>query len=281
MDWMTMSLEARNLAYNNVAHVGQDVALRKTGAWEAASKPLRERRPEHLDLAFAPGERTKWDLYPAAEPAAPCMVYIHGGYWQRGSRESFACLAEGALAHGWSTALPGYTLAPEAGLTRITNELRTGFDWLDANAAEHGIEGPVIVTGWSAGGFLTASLLDHRKVAAGLAISGVYDLAPLRDSPHVNDKVQLTEVEIETLSPMRRPGVHKPLSIAYGTDELPAMIASSRDFHAYRAGAHLPGDLIPIANTDHFTIMDELRRPDSELMRAILHMAEYQTASAV
>ncbi len=281
MDWMTMSLEARNLAYNNVAHVGQDVALGKTGAWEAASKPLRERRPEHLDLAYAPGERTKWDLYPAAESGAPCMVYIHGGYWQRGSRESFACLAEGALAHGWSAALPGYTLAPEAGLTRITDELRTGFDWLDANAAEHGIEGPVIVTGWSAGGFLTAALLDHRKVAAGLAISGVYDLAPLRDSPHVNDKVQLTEVEIETLSPLRRPGVAKPLSIAYGTHELPAMIASSRDFHAYRAGAHLPGDLIPVANTDHFTIMDGLRRPDSDLMRAILHMAEYRKASAV
>jgi acetyl esterase/lipase len=129
----------------------------------------------------------------------PCFVHIHGGYWQRGSREIFACLAEGALAHGWSAALPGYTLAPEANLTQITNELRTAFDWLDAEAAEHGIEGPVIVTGWSAGGHLTAFILDHRKVAAGLSISGVFELAPLRDSPHVNDKVNLSEVEIETL----------------------------------------------------------------------------------
>jgi arylformamidase len=74
------------------------------------------------------------------------------------------------MAHGWSAALPGYMLAPDANLTRITNELRAAFDWLDARAADHGIEGPVIVTGWSAGGHLTALILDHRTVTAGLSI---------------------------------------------------------------------------------------------------------------
>ena len=238
---------------------------------------LREQRPEHLDLTYAAGERTKWDLYPAADPMAPCMVHIHGGYWQRGSKESFACLAQGALAHGWSAALPGYTLAPEASLTRIRDELWTAFDWLDTEAAGHGIRGPVIVAGWSAGGHLTALMLEHRKVAAGLAISGVFELAPLRDSPHVNDKVRLTEAEIEILSPMRRPSPDKPFSIAYGSGELPAMIASSRDYHAYRAETHRPGDLIPIVGTDHFTILDGLRRADSVLTRTVLRMAEYGT----
>jgi arylformamidase len=277
MDWMTMSLEARNLAYNNVAHVGPEFAGKKREDWAAASQALRTQHPKHLDLSYAPGERTKWDLFPATSPKAPCFIHIHGGYWQRGSRETFACLAEGALAHGWSAALPGYTLAPEATLTQIVSELRTAFDWLDARAVEHGIEGPVIVTGWSAGGHLTALMLEHPKVRAGLAISGVFELAPLRDSPHVNDQVQLTEIEIETLSPMRRPGVDKPLSIAYGTGELPAMIAASRDYHAYRAQAHLPGDLIPVTNTNHFTILDQLREPDSRLTRAVLEMAEYGT----
>ena len=277
MDWQTMSLEARNLAYHNVAHVGPDYARQKTEGWAAASKVLREQRRQHLDLAYAPRERTKWDLYPAADPNMPCFVHIHGGYWQRGSKEIFACLAEGALARGWSAALPGYTLAPDASLTQITSELRTAFDWLGAKSAERGIAGPIVVTGWSAGGHLTAFILDHPKVAAGLAISGVFDLAPLRDSPHVNDKVKLTEVEIETLSPMRRAGVNKPLSIAYGTGELPAMIASSRDFHVRRSQAHLSGDLIPIAKTNHFTILDELRLPNSPLTRAVLQMAEHKT----
>ena len=111
-------------------------------------------------------------------------------------------------------------------------------------------------------------------MAAGLAISGVFELAPLRDSPHVNDKVKLTEVEIETLSPMRLPGVNKPLSIAFGTGELPAMIGSSRDFHAYRAQSHLTGSLIPVVRANHFTILDELRAPNSVLTRAVLQLKE-------
>ena len=47
------------------------------------------------------------------------------------------------------------------------------------------------------------------------------------------------------------------------------MIASSRDYHAHRARAHLPGDLIPVVNTNHFTILDELRHPSSVLTRAV------------
>ena len=68
MDWMTMSLGARNLAYNNGEHVGLDYARAKTESWIAASKTLREQRSKHLDLPYAPGERTKWDLYPANDP---------------------------------------------------------------------------------------------------------------------------------------------------------------------------------------------------------------------
>ncbi len=276
-NWETLSLAARNLAFNNVAAVGPEVAREKTAAWAAASQVLRAQHPLHLDLPYAQGARTQWDLYPALDPKAPCYVHIHGGYWQRGSKEVFACMAEGVLACGWSAALPGYTLAPDASLTQIVHELRTALAWFDTHASAHGIEGPIVLSGWSAGGHLAALLLGHRRVVAGLAISGVFELAPLRDSPHVNDKVQLTEVEIETLSPMRLPGVNKPLSIAYGTGELPAMIASSRDFHAHRAHAALPGNLLPIANQNHFTILDDLRSSDTLLTRKILQLAPHRS----
>jgi Esterase/lipase len=69
----------------------------------------------------------------------------------------------GSVGPGWSAALCGYTLAPEASLTQITNELKSAFDWLDAKAGEHGIQGPIIVTGWSAGGHLTSFILDHPR----------------------------------------------------------------------------------------------------------------------
>jgi len=56
------------------------------------------------------------------------------------------------------------------------------------------------------------------------------------------------------------------------------MIASSRDYRAYRSLGDVPGDLIPIANANHFTILDELRQSNSTLTRAVIAMAEYQTA---
>src|SRR5262245_61923020 len=145
MDWMTMSLEARNLAFNNVAHVGPEIARTKTEEWAAASQALRARRPKHLDLAYAREERTKWDLYPATDPNAPCYVHIHGGYWQRGSKEIFACMAEGVLARGWSAALPGYTLAPDASLTHITRELRTARDAFYQQVDADGLSGARIL----------------------------------------------------------------------------------------------------------------------------------------
>ena len=67
-------------------------------------------------------------------------------------------------------------------------------------------------------------------------------------------------------------------AVAYGTGELPAMVATSRDYHAYRSASHLPGDLIPIAKANHFTILDELRLPDSHLTREVLQLATYRVA---
>jgi hypothetical protein len=56
-----------------------------------------------------------------------------------------------------------------------------------------------------------------------------------------------------------------------------AMSLEARNL-AYRSQGHVPGDLVPIANTNHFTILDELRQPNSTLTRAVIAMAQYQTA---
>src|SRR6185437_1609749 len=104
------------------------------------------------------------------------------------------------------------------------SEINAALDWLAANRSAHGINGPVVLSGWSAGGHLTALCLDHPLVQAGLAISGIFELGPLRDTV-LNDKLRLTDDEIATLSPLRLPGVNKPLAIAYGTAELPPLVS--------------------------------------------------------
>jgi arylformamidase len=268
--WATLGQAARDAAYNNNAAVANSAVLVERR--NTASAAFRAAHPAGLDVPYGQAPRQRFDLFAGSAAAAPCLVFIHGGYWQRNTREDFACFAEGILAHGWSMALPGYTLAPDATLTEIVAEIRRALDWLAADGAKHGVgAGPIIVSGWSAGGHLTAMALDHPKVAAGLAISGVYDLAPIRDT-YLDEKLRLTDAEIAALSPLRLPAVRKPLAIAYGTAELPALVEDSRDLHAQRTAAHAPGPLIPIAGADHFTILEELRRPDGMLVRAALDL---------
>jgi arylformamidase len=270
MNWGAMSRAARDAAYNNGAAVADSAALNQER--RVASVLYRSSRGKALDLAYGPGERNKWDLYPGGDAQAPCLVFIHGGYWQMNDREAFACIAEGMAAHGWSVALPGYTLAPDAGLTAIAAEIRQALDWLARNGRSYGIGGAIVLSGWSAGAHLAALSLDHPAVAAGLAMSGIYELGPLRDT-YLNDKLQLTDGEIETLSPLRLPVVQKPLVIAYGTQELPALVDDSSAFHARRAAAHALGALVPVAGADHFTILRELRLPSGALVRQALALA--------
>ena len=267
MNWGTMSRAARDAAYDNVGAVADSGALNAARA--AASAAFREAHPGHLDLRYGPRERNTWDLFPATDPHAPCLVFIHGGYWQRNRADQFANLIAGPYAHGWAAALPGYTLAPDASMSEIVAEINAALDWLAANGPAHGIGGKVVLSGWSAGGHLTAMCLGHRRVSAGLAISGLHELGPIRDT-YLNEKLRLTDEEIVALSPLRLPGVAKPLAITYGTAELSPLVLDSRHLHGKRADAHLPGALIPVPGADHFTIVHELRDADGVLTKQAL-----------
>jgi acetyl esterase/lipase len=273
-NWPLLDQAERDAAYNNTAAVADSARL--TAERTAASAKLRASRRCVLDVRYGPRERNGIDLFPAADRAAPCLVFIHGGYWQRNSRDMFSAVAEGVLAHGWAAALPGYTLAPDASLREIVAEITAALEWLARDGGAHGIAGPLVISGWSAGGHLTALALAHPRVRAGLAISGIFELGPLRDT-YLNEKLRLREDEVMQLSPLRLPAVDKPLAIAYGTRELPMLIYNSRAFHAHRSGAHAPGPPLPIADADHFTIIEELQKPDGQLTAAALALVAHRT----
>ncbi len=126
LNWGRLSTAQRDAAYDNAAATHNSAALSQ--ARNEASAAFRAAHSKHLDLAYGPRERNKWDLYPAADSKAPVLVFIHGGYWQRNSREFFAIMAEGALARGFAAALPSHTLAPEASLTEIVAHWRRFLD---------------------------------------------------------------------------------------------------------------------------------------------------------
>jgi len=269
MAWGTLSHAGRDAAYNNSAAVSDSAQI--VDRWVAASATFRSQRPKYLDLAYGPGERNKWDLFPADNPTAPCLVFIHGGYWQSRNREHFSCFAEGVLARGWSAALPGYTLAPAANLTQIVNEVRSALDWLAAQGRWH--RGTCDYIGLVSRRASHCAIVGPSQCTGGLAISGIFELGPIRDT-YLNERLKLTDEEIATLSPLRLPGVSKPLAITYGTAELTALVRNSRVYHAHRAQSHQPGSLIPIPNANHYTGMEELRSPNGILTRSAVRLIE-------
>ncbi len=130
------------------------------------------------------------------------------------------------------------------------------------------------MSGWSAGGHLTAMAMPLDEVDAGLAISGVFDIEPCRLN-YLNEKLQLTGNEVEALSPIRHLCKEtKPMTIAYGTSELPELQRQSCDYAMARGGAGLPTRLLVLDAHDHFSILGELINPGGELSAALCRLVD-------
>ncbi|EKS41807.1 alpha/beta hydrolase [Afipia broomeae] len=262
-DWRKLTQEQLDLGFNNTLHVPETPSI--VAEWDRLSAEMRARHPQSLDLRYGPRERNRIDFLKAGDDG-PTLVFIHGGYWQTRAKENFTFCAAGPMAHGINVALIGYTLAPDATLGQIVDEVRTGIDYLVTELpALGGDPDRMIVSGWSAGGHLSSMSLGHPHIKAGLLISGIYDLEPISHS-YLNAKLNLDDATIQRNSPMRNPGgVNKPLVIVAGSGELPLLRKQSADYAAHRAAHGLPVIYEEIPKANHFTMMDELASPTGRL----------------
>jgi arylformamidase len=266
-DWSTLDQEARDRAYNNAAAVADSSAI--VTQWEEHSAAMREKYPASLGLRYGPRERNTIDFLKAAD-GAPTLVFIHGGYWQMRSKETFTFCSTGPMAHGFNVAHLGYTLAPHATLDEIVAEIHAGLDFLVRILPELRADASrIVISGWSAGAQLAAMGLSHPAVKAGLAISGIYDLAHMRDI-YVNGALRLEEAAVLRNSPaLQDTGPKTPLVLVAGEAELPLMRWQSAAFAAHRAMLGLPVQYEEITGANHFTIMDELASPDGRITRLL------------
>jgi len=267
-----MDQAALDAAYNNSAAVADSAEW--LAAWARRSSATRAIPGARLDIRYGTRERACFDYLPAGVPGAPLFVFIHGGYWQRNSKDIFSFAAEGPRAHGIDVAVVGYTLAPAARLSDIVKEIREALAFLRGNAGQFGFhQEKIFAGGWSAGGHLAALTGIQKDVKGALVISGLFDLEPIALT-YVNEKLRLDRQEIETLSPLSllRDGI-SPLRLAVGGDELSELQRQSTDFEQIAAGRGMPVTLRVLPGHNHFSILDELATPDgaltSELVRLI------------
>lgn len=258
-------------AYNNGAAVkDRDQFIAR---WQAASAAVRSGPRARLDIPYGSRPRERFDYFAAGRARPPLFVFIHGGYWQRNDKDTFAFVAEGPRAHGIDVATIGYTLAPDVRLTDIVTEIHQALTVLAERSDDLGFDrGRMFVGGWSAGGHLTAMAASHPAFRGGLPISGIFDLEPIALN-YLNEKLGLDAAEIASLSPLRVLATRMPpLRLFVGGNELPELRRQSADYTEAARGRGLPVALTVLPGLHHFSVLEELSRPDGAITRALVEL---------
>jgi arylformamidase len=266
--------------YRNMDRAELDAAYSNTDAvaefpvWMASfriqSRALYQAVPCTRDIAYGPRPRQRFDWFPAAQAGSPTFVFMHGGYWQNCVKEDFAFIAGGPRQCGFNVVLAEYTLAPEASMTQIVAEIGSLLDHLAADPHRLGTAGyPVCLSGHSAGGHLAAMHRSHALLSHALTISALTDLEPI-SLGRLNDKLQLSPAEVLACSPLRRIGPGVPTTMMVGARELPELVRQSDEYAAACRAAGEKVASIHVPGHDHFSILQELARPDGSLMKALM-----------
>ncbi|MFM9881748.1 MAG: alpha/beta hydrolase [Burkholderiales bacterium] len=260
-------LDAR---YDNRAAVPHHQAI-QAGRTER-SVALYARVQCDRDVPYGNGARQRLDFFHCGKPKRPTLAYIHGGYWQWNDKEPSAFIAEGLLARDVNVALVEYTLAPAATMDAIVTEIQSCTRWLLARlTTQFRAAGKLIVSGHSAGGHLTAIALEVPGVHAGIAISGLFDLEPIRLS-YLNAAIHLSPEDARRNSPVHRTPGTAPCVVTVGGAELSELVRQSTEYAAFLRGNQRDVRELVLPGDDHFSILDHMALPDGVLANAAVEL---------
>ena len=272
---MVLDYEAE---YNNRRRVPEHVEIMER--WQMLSAAYRLASTPENDRPYGGKERQRYDLFVANSGSAPLVVYIHGGYWQRGDRKDYSFVARELNAAGVTVAIPSYSLCPKVSVMEIGDEIQACLAALWKKLGRR----PTVI-GHSAGGHLTAEMMARSwgsfpgvpadLVRCGYAISGLFDLAPLIGTS-LNEALHLSKGTARAASPLFRPPSPKGrrLVAAVGGDESGEFLRQSRDLAEGWSKVGIDATCEVIAGTNHFTVVDELIRPGSPMLKGIVALAQ-------
>lgn len=266
--------------YDNRARIPGALAILET--WAERSAAARARLNGRLDLAYgeAPSERA--DVFaPRAANGAPVLVWIHGGYWRALDKRDQSFVAEPFVRAGAVVVVPNYALAPQASVEAIVLQVVQAVAWARRRAADWGGDAArLVVAGHSAGGHLAAMALacDWPSVAPDLpadtvrtavAVSGLFELEPIRRAPFLNRDLKLDAAAAARLSPAWMPAPHgRTLHAFVGGDESEEFLRQNRAIRA-AWGERVVPTCEDVPGRHHLDVLDALLEPRSRLHRTV------------
>lgn len=267
-------------AYANSAYIEDSDSYVKY--WAKASAQFREEmgaagRAE-LDLAYGDAQREKLDLFMPEGTPKGLFVFVHGGYWLSFDKSAWSHLAKGALAHGWAVALPSYTLAPEARISTMTQQIGAAILY-----AATKVEGPIRIAGHSAGGHLVSRMMCadtplSKEVQSRLkhvvSLSGLHDLRPLLNT-RMNEGLQLDLAEARAESAaLLEPLADVRLTCWVGADERPEFLRQNQLLANVWTGLGVETNAVEAPHKHHFDVIADLEEPDSALTKLVVGVDE-------
>lgn len=158
------------------------IAKRMEQRAEGSAK--RERAPGAQTFSYGPDPLQVMDFWaPAGAKAAPLVLYVHGGGWKRGSKDS--AMGNALPGHlrdqGYAFASINYRLVPAATVEQQASDVAQALAYLLARADKLNIDrSKIVITGHSAGAHLVALVgTDEQYLRkAGLSFADIDGVMP-------------------------------------------------------------------------------------------------------
>jgi acetyl esterase/lipase len=222
----------------------------------AAANPLNF----YQEYEFQPGLRL--NFYPALKNTGPnpLVIFVHGGGWASGSKNSLGLGAYELHQSGFAVASLEYRLVPQATWPAQLEDVRAGIAYLRRHAQELNVD-PKHFGAWgeSAGGHLV-SLLGLREGGALQAVADLYgptdflskDNATAKGVQYVRDLVAGQDSLLAEASPVSyaRPDA-PPFLILHGEDDHFVPFTQAQHLQQRLQAVHAQVELITVHHADH------------------------------
>jgi len=273
-------LEHRIADWDNAYANGANIARsdRWPAAWADPARAFRDalsgQGRARLDIAYGDRPRNRFDLFLPQGASKGLVVFVHGGYWMETDKSLWSHLAIGAVDSGFAVAMPSYTQCPDIRIAGIVNEVGTAI-----SKAAAMVDGPLMLTGHSAGGQLVSRMVTTstplatevaKRIRHVVSISGLHDLRPLMRTG-MNEALAIDEAEAQAESPaLLRPMDDVRITCWAGGGERSEFLRQNALLANIWTGLGATTSAIVEPDRHHYDIVDGLADPAHALTRTLI-----------